>query len=84
MRSSMRVVHDFADAIINVRLAQLRTYDGDYEDSNDKEDLLGLYMRSRGADGEKLSKVQLRCVCSLSSPIPAPAPPHDRPVRIQC
>ncbi|GAA5900617.1 hypothetical protein JCM8208_000548 [Rhodotorula glutinis] len=58
MRSSMRIVHDFADAIIDARLAPFDQKGDEGQDGQD--DLLALYMRSRGIDGEKLSKIQLR------------------------
>ncbi|GAA5934722.1 hypothetical protein JCM3775_002040 [Rhodotorula graminis] len=60
MHSSMRVVHNFADAIIDARLAKPDMCDTHREDTDGNEDLLALYMRSRGADDEKLSKAQLR------------------------
>lgn len=69
MRTNMSTVHAFADAIIDARVAQLEGKRAECKESagrdDDKDDLLALYMRARGSDGEKLTKAQLRCAAVL-------------------
>ncbi|BGP49736.1 hypothetical protein JCM10450v2_005641 [Rhodotorula kratochvilovae] len=58
VRASMATVHAFADSIIDARLAQVAAREG--ADGAEGEDLLGLYMRGKGPDGEKMGREELR------------------------
>ncbi|GAA5824815.1 hypothetical protein JCM3770_004304 [Rhodotorula araucariae] len=62
MRASMATVHAFADEIIDARLAQVEAQAEPHagEVGPEGDDLLGLYMRGKGPDGERMSREQLR------------------------